>query len=284
MGWTGGIGRIAGAILLLLTIETAVAYAQQPKDGFFTTADGVKVHYLTAGGAASWVVLIHGYTDTAQRVWFTTGIAPAIAKSHRVVAIDNRSHGQSDKPQPNGPGRAEDVIELMDRLKIQRAHIHGYSMGGALTGQLLVRIPDRFITAGFGGSGLTETDADLRAKAAAMDEALPKPQGADADALARFRARVSSTLPAAGRGAPTPPAANVGPALDLATIAAPILAINGSFDTPYSKTHRLWREARTFQNVILAGKTHLTAIAVGGPMPPQYAEAMVRFIDAIDVK
>jgi len=53
MGWPGGIGRIAGAILLLLTIETAVAYAQQPKDGFFTTADGVKIYYLTAGGATS---------------------------------------------------------------------------------------------------------------------------------------------------------------------------------------------------------------------------------------
>ena len=32
MGWTGGIGRIAGAILLLLTIQTAVAYAEQPRE------------------------------------------------------------------------------------------------------------------------------------------------------------------------------------------------------------------------------------------------------------
>ena len=31
---------------MLLAIETAVAYAQQPKNGFFTTADGVKIHYL----------------------------------------------------------------------------------------------------------------------------------------------------------------------------------------------------------------------------------------------
>jgi pimeloyl-ACP methyl ester carboxylesterase len=170
----------------------------------------------------------------------------------------------------------------MDHLKIQRAHIHGYSMGGALTGQLLARIPDRFITAGFGGSGLTETDADLRAKAAAMDEALPKPQGAAAEALERFRARVASTLPAASRGAS--PAAPAGPAVDLTKISAPILAINGSFDSPYSKTHRLWREARTFENVILADHTHLTAIAVGGPMPHRYIDAMVRFIDANDVK
>jgi hypothetical protein len=37
-----------------------------------------------------------------------------------------------------------------------------------------------------------------------------------------------------------------------------------------------------FENVILPGKTHLTAIAVGGPMPPQYVEAMARFIDMFD--
>ena len=99
--------------------------------------DGVKIHYLTHGDSGSWVVLVHGYSDNAQRMWFNTGIAPEIAKRHRVVAIDNRNHGQSDKPTPGGSGRAQDVIELMDHLKIQRAHIHGYSMGGGIVGSLL---------------------------------------------------------------------------------------------------------------------------------------------------
>jgi pimeloyl-ACP methyl ester carboxylesterase len=217
-------------------------------------------------------------------MWFTTGIAPALAKNHRVVAIDNRNHGQSDKPQPGGSGRAQDVIELMDHLKIQKAHIHGYSMGGGFTGQLLGLVPERFITAGFGGSGLSETDAELRAKAAAIDDALPKAQGADAAAMDRFRQRVAANRPAA---APTPTApaavpAPAGPTVDLSKLSIPILAINGSFDSPYSKTARLWRQAKVFQNVILPEKTHLTAIAVGGPMPAQYIEAMVKFIDAFD--
>src|SRR5678815_780266 len=181
--------------------------------GFFTASDGVKIHYLTAGTTGSWVVLIHGYMDSAQRMWFTTGIAPALAKNHRVVAIDNRNHGESDKPQPNGTGRAQDVIELMDHLKIQKAHIHGYSMGGGMTGQLLGIAPERFITAGFGGSGLTETDPELRAKAAAMDEKLPKAEGRDAEAMERFRSRVSAARPTA---AATPaPAAAPTPAVDV---------------------------------------------------------------------
>jgi pimeloyl-ACP methyl ester carboxylesterase len=209
---------------------------------------------------------------------FATGIAPVIPKHHRVVALDNRNHGQSDKPVPNGPGRAQDIVELMDHLKIAKAHIHGYSMGGALTGQLLAMIPQRFITAGFGGSGLAESNPPLRAQAAAMDDAAPKPQGADAEAMNRFRARVSTLIPA---GSATPANA-AGPSPDLTKLAVPIIAINGSFDTLYAKTQRLWREARVFENIILQEKTHLTAIAVGGPMPPQYADAMSRFIDAFD--
>jgi pimeloyl-ACP methyl ester carboxylesterase len=273
--------RLVTMVAFVVTCAAATpAFAQQAADGFFTTSDGVKIHYLTLGSSGSWVVLIHGYSDTAQRMWLTTGIAPVLARTHRVVALDNRNHGQSDRPQPGGAGRAQDIVELMDHLKIEKAHIHGYSMGGALTGQLLAMIPGRFITAGFGGSGLQETDPALRAQAAALDEAAPKAQGADAAAMERFRARVASALPA-GSPTLTVPA---GPVVDLTALSVPIIAINGAFDSPYAKTHRLWREAKVFQNVILPGKTHLTAIAVGGPMPPQYADTLSRFIDTFDAR
>ena len=249
------------------------------KDGSFTTSDGIKIHYLTHGDSGSWVVLVHGYSDNAQRMWFNTGIAPEIAKHHRVVAIDNRNHGQSDKPVPGGSGRAQDVVELMDHLKIQRAHIHGYSMGGGIVGSLLGMIPNRFITAGFGGSGMSETNPTYRAEAEAMDDALPKATGADAEGMDRFRSRVASARPAGSPAAAAPPAA---PSVDLTKLDIPMLAVNGSFDNPYRKTHRLWREVKTFQNVILPGKTHLTAIAAGAPPSQQYIDAIAKFIDAYD--
>jgi pimeloyl-ACP methyl ester carboxylesterase len=245
----------------------------------FTTSDDVRIHYLTMGDRGSWVVLIHGYTDSARRMWFATGIAQVLAKKHRVVALDNRNHGESDKPVPNGPGLAQDVVELMDHLNIARAHIHGYSMGGVLTGQLLAMIPQRFITAGFGGSGLAETDPVLRAQARAMDQAMPKPQGEDAEAMEQFRARMASLVPAVG---PSTAGAAAAQSLDLTKLAIPILAVNGSFDAPHSKTERLRREAKRFESVILVGKTHLTAVAIGAPMTPQYADALSRFIEAFD--
>jgi pimeloyl-ACP methyl ester carboxylesterase len=247
-----------------------------PKSDVFTTSDGVKIHYLTAGDSGSWVVLIHGYSDNAERMWFRTGIAPALARKHRVVALDNRNHGQSDKPQPGGTGKASDVIELMDHLKISRAHIHGYSMGGGITAQLLAQIPQRFITAGFGGSGIQETDADLRARAVALDEALPKAQGDDAAGMERFRNRVSTLRPTNSTPVSATPLV-----IDIPSLTVPILAVNGSFDNPHAKTQRLWREARVFQSVILPGKTHLTAIASSGA-PPLYIESISRFIDAFD--
>lgn len=268
--------RVTIIVAALIALSSS-ALAETPKDEFFTTSDGVKIHYMTLGTSGSWVVLIHGYSDTAKRMWFTTGIAPALAKNHRVVALDNRNHGQSDKPEQGGAGRAEDIIELMDHLKIDKAHIHGYSMGGALTGRLLALIPSRFITAGFGGSGLAETDETLRAQATTMDEAMPKAEGADAAAMERFRARVTATRPPG-----SPPLAGAGPTPDIAALTVPIVAINGSFDSPHSKTHRLWREAKIFQSVILPGKTHLTAIAVGGSMPQQYIDVMCKFIDMFD--
>jgi len=125
----------AAAALMALPILKG----EDPKHDYFTTSDGVKIHYITMGDHGSWVVLIHGFSDSAQRMFFSTGIAPALAKNHRVVAIDNRNHGMSDKPQLNGPGRALDTIELMDHLKIEKAHIGGYSMGGAFTGSLLAK-------------------------------------------------------------------------------------------------------------------------------------------------
>ena len=270
---------LAGSAHLTLAAGPAQAGQQASAtfaEDFFTASDGVKIHYLTAGATGSWVVLIHGYSDNAERMWFRTGIAPAIAKNHCVVALDNRNHGKSDKPQAGGLGRAQDVVELMDHLHIDRAHIHGYSMGGSMTAQLLGMIPQRFITAGFGGSGIQETDARLRAQAQAMDDALPKAEGDDAAAMTRFRNRVTELRPAN-----TPPMSEQQPALDLRTLTIPVLGVNGSFDSPYSKTQRMWRELPVFENVILAGKTHLTAISSNGA-PPLYIDSIARFIDAYD--
>jgi pimeloyl-ACP methyl ester carboxylesterase len=295
-----------GHRLAILTFAVALlatpVRAGEPTDGYFTTSDGIKIHYLTQGGSGSWVVLIHGYTSSAEGNWFRNGIAPALAQNHRVVAIDCRNHGKSDKPEPRGRGLARDVVELMDHLKIERAHVHGYSMGGSITAQLLADIPDRIVTAAFGGSGVRETDPE-KAKAA---EALDK-QGADPIEVAarrelRMRALVDSgtsqaeaekrvdeqmKAEAAG-GTPqvaagperTPPRV---PNVDLTKVKIPVIAIIGEYDMPNARTARMKRELSNFELTVLPGKSHLTAIAPR-TMPQEYLATLTAFIDANDPK
>ena len=293
----------AAMLLIAATILAATATAQEkPKSAFFTTSDGVKIHYLVAGKGVP-VILIHGYTGSAEGNWFSNGIAQALAKNHMVIAIDCRNHGKSDKPQPMGPGKAEDVVEMMNHLKIPRAHLHGYSMGGGIVSRLMVLIPDRIITAGFGGSGIQEVDPEMRAKVPADK------QGRDAqeeEASSKLRARRAQDLgisaeqyakqleqrqaqqraaaeaartSAAGTTAP----ASTAPRLDLSKIKFPVMAVNGEFDRPIAKTYRMWRELDNFTNIVLPGKSHLTAI-MAGYMPKEYLEGVVKFINANDPK
>jgi pimeloyl-ACP methyl ester carboxylesterase len=276
-----------------LLAAAAVTRPEQPKEGWFTTSDGIKIHYLTLGEKGSWVVLIHGYTGNAEHNWFSNGIAAALAKNHRVVALDNRNHGKSDKPRKDGPGKASDTIELMDHLNIRKAHIGGYSMGGAFTGQLLATNPDRFITAHFGGSGIMETDPDWIARLPKDKEGRDPQEDIVAKGLrinhamdngmSREEAEKMAETPAPPRTPPARPAAAAPPrpAIDLAQLDIPILIINGEFDRPRAKSTRAAREAKDVEIVMLPGKSHLTAIAAGY-MPKEYVNSLVGFINGHD--
>jgi pimeloyl-ACP methyl ester carboxylesterase len=277
-------GSRAAYGLLVVLLASWPAVAAEPKEGFFQTSDGVKIHYLEAGhrtAPGAPVVLIHGYTGNARGNWFSNGVADALAARHWVVAIDCRGHGQSEKlhdPQKYGPHMAGDVIELMDHLKIDKAHVHGYSMGGMITGQLLATHPERFLTATFGGSGVPEVDPEWKAKVPA-DKPGPDPKEAEASQKLRGNPDRDSEALAAVRAYPWKTGERT--KIDLTQIKIPVLAINGEFDGPNAKTHRMQRELAHFQSVVLPGKSHLTAI-MAGYIPPEYIASLVAFIDAND--
>lgn len=99
-------------------------------------------------------MLIHGYTDSARRMYFTAGIAQELAKKHRVVAIDNRNHGESHTVQENGTGIARDTIELMAHelgnvqnvVLPQISHMTAIAVGGPMP-QLYIDSLATFINA-----------------------------------------------------------------------------------------------------------------------------------------
>src|SRR6202008_797615 len=145
-----------------------------------------------------------------------------LAKNHRVVAIDCRGHGKSEKPHDvakYGKQMFKDVLELMDYLKIDKAHVHGYSMGGFIVSQLLVIAPDRFITASFGGSGVPEVEEQYKNQVP-KDDPGPDPQEKEASATLQSNPERDAEALAAVRAGWNP--ADRG-AIDLSKIKIPVL-------------------------------------------------------------
>jgi pimeloyl-ACP methyl ester carboxylesterase len=59
---------------------------------------GVKIHYVVKGHGEP-VILIHGLYSSAAMNWGVPGITTELARTYQVIALDNRGHGQSDKPE-----------------------------------------------------------------------------------------------------------------------------------------------------------------------------------------
>jgi pimeloyl-ACP methyl ester carboxylesterase len=118
-------------------------------------SNGVKISYFVQGKGEP-VVLIHGWLSTAGINWALPGTSSLLAKDYQVIALDIRGHGLSDKPakeEAYGPELVEDIVRLLDYLKIKKAHIVGYSMGGIIAGNFLVKHPDRVLSGTLGGMG-----------------------------------------------------------------------------------------------------------------------------------
>ena len=82
--------------------------------------------------------------------WIGPGVVANLQKDFRVIAYDARGMGLSDKPHdPKAYGRQQalDVPRLLDHLKLDRAHIVGFSLGASTVAQLLTLHPERFLTA-----------------------------------------------------------------------------------------------------------------------------------------
>jgi pimeloyl-ACP methyl ester carboxylesterase len=146
---------LAGLTILLLRM--CVAVPALGEDLFFNS-DGLKIRY-TIDGQGPPVVLIHGYRASGDLNWRLPAVIGLLGKNYRVITLDNRGHGKSDKPRDvdqYGPKMAEDVVRLMDHLHLESAHLVGYSMGGMITLKLLATHPDRVRSAVIGGMGWTE--------------------------------------------------------------------------------------------------------------------------------
>ncbi|MHC5652991.1 alpha/beta fold hydrolase [Stappia sp. ICDLI1TA098] len=118
---------------------------------------GLRLAYLDEGRGEP-ILLIHGFASNKQVNWVYPGWVKLLTETgRRVIAIDNRGHGESQgshKPDDYGaPAMAEDAFRLLDHLGIGRADVMGYSMGARISAFLALNHPERVRSVVFGGLG-----------------------------------------------------------------------------------------------------------------------------------
>ena len=247
---------------------------------FFDSA-GVRIHYDDAGTGTA-VVLVHGFASTAEHNWGSTGWIDALSMKYRVIALDVRGHGQSDKPRvAEAYGYASmgaDVTRLMDHLGVERAILMGYSMGASIAIELMLSHPDRFRAIILGGiaydDGLEDkADRDAISEAYRADDpaAIKSPV---AKAYRRFAESMPNDLKALAalidaERTPFDPAR-------LAAVRLPVLIVVGSNDNAIGDPRPLATMIPGARLVMLEGRDHLTA-----PADRRFKEVVREFLGGV---
>jgi pimeloyl-ACP methyl ester carboxylesterase len=109
----------------------------------FIETNGIKLAYLDYAGPGETLLLMHGLTANAHS--FDGLIAAGLNDKMRVVAVDLRGRGKSDKPESGYrmADHAADIIGLMDGLKLEKVILAGHSFGGLLTLYMAAHYPER---------------------------------------------------------------------------------------------------------------------------------------------
>lgn len=155
--------------------DDTAASENEPKK---VEAGGYTLRYVQRGSGDEAVVLVHGFGGDLDNWQFTYD---ALAHNRRVYALDLPGHGESTKRLQRGDldDLAAALLAFMNELAIERAHLVGHSMGGALSVAVAQAQPDRVATLTLiGTAGLgPEIDADYIAGfAAANSRSALKPQ------------------------------------------------------------------------------------------------------------
>jgi pimeloyl-ACP methyl ester carboxylesterase/GNAT superfamily N-acetyltransferase len=120
-------------------------------------SDRVKLHYEDLGEGEP-VLLLHGFTSSFAGTWQRTGwVDPLTSSGRRVNGLDFPSHGDSDPvydPRRCKPTRlSADVVALLDRLRLDRADLVGFSMGAGIALRVAMTHPSRVARLVLGGIG-----------------------------------------------------------------------------------------------------------------------------------
>jgi pimeloyl-ACP methyl ester carboxylesterase len=227
-------------------------------------SDGIRLHYELHGPERGTpIVLVHGFASDYQLNWVGTRWQETLTGSgFRVIGLDCRGHGHSDKPHDPTAYRTEimaaDVVRLLDHVEVRQAAYLGYSMGARIGLQVAIDHPQRVTRAVLGGIGtagaIDRSDAIARAFLAGEPTDDPVAQTFFRFASARPTNDLVA-LAACIRGLRP----NADPAR-LARIRTPILVVVGDQDQIARGAPELVELVPSARLVTIAGRDHMSAV------------------------
>jgi pimeloyl-ACP methyl ester carboxylesterase len=245
--------------------------------------DGLSLAYIDmqpeAGGGDP-ILLIHGFASNHRVNWLgTLWVQTLLEAGRRVIALDNRGHGASDKPHDPAayttPLMAGDACALLDHLDLPRADVMGYSMGARITAFMALDHPARVRSAILGGLGirLVEGVGLPQGIADAMEapslESVRNPMGRTFRAFAEQTKSDLVALAACIRGS-----RQTVDAAHLSTITAPLLVCVGTRDPIAGDPHALAALVPGARAFDIEGRDH--NLAVGDKT---YKAAVLAFLE-----
>ena len=124
-------GRVTAALCLsAAALLATTASAADSKEGFFTTNDGYRLHYIEAGSGDA-LVMIPGWSQTAAQFKYQID---GLSDKYHVIAIDMRGHGESDKPDHGYRIHrlSKDVHDFLAARGLSNVTLAGHSMGSSV--------------------------------------------------------------------------------------------------------------------------------------------------------
>ena len=140
---------------------------------------GVRLRYAYKGDSSGTpVIMLHGYTDS----WFSfSSVLPLLDKKYRVYILDQRGHGDSDRPVGGYAMQqfAGDVLAFMDAMNLKQATIVGHSMGSFVAQRVASEAPERvtkLVLVASATSLRNNTVRDLQREIAGLKDTAPVPE------------------------------------------------------------------------------------------------------------
>jgi pimeloyl-ACP methyl ester carboxylesterase len=231
-------------------------------------SDGTSIAYFDSGepGEAIPVLLIHGFASNIAMNWTSTGWIETLRKTgRRVIALDNRGHGESAKlyqlSDYGAPLMAEDARRLLDHLGVSKAHVIGYSMGARIAAFLALAHPERVASLVFGGlginmvRGMAGTGPIAHALEANSIDDVTNPTARTFRAFAEQTKSDLKALAACIRSARAPLTAD-----RVGQIAVPVLVAVGERDVIGGSADELAKLIPSARAFVIAGREHMKAV------------------------